>query len=39
LIATYLIAVTKNTAMPGVWLSCAALVSLVAVLAPVGRER
>jgi MFS family permease len=39
LVATYLIAVTKNTAMPGVWLSCAALVSLVAVLAPVGRER
>jgi MFS family permease len=39
LVATYLIAVTHNTAMPGVWLSCAALVSLVAVMAPVGRER
>jgi len=39
LVATYLIAVTHNTAMPGVWLSCAALVSLAAVIAPVGRER
>jgi len=39
LVATYLIALTNNTAMPGVWLSCAALISLVGVLAPVGRER
>ena len=30
LIATYLIEVTRNTAMPGVWLSGAALVSLAA---------
>ena len=35
MIATYLIEVTKNTAMPGVWLSCAALVSLVVALAPI----
>jgi len=34
MIATYLIEVTKNTAMPGVWLSCAALVSLAAALLP-----
>ena len=34
MIATFLIEMTKNTAMPGVWLSCAALVSLLAVLAP-----
>jgi MFS family permease len=34
MIATYLIQVTRNTAMPGVWLSCAALVSLVAALWP-----
>jgi metabolite-proton symporter len=39
MIATYLIEVTKNTAMPGVWLSCAALVSLIAVLWPLGHER
>jgi MFS transporter, MHS family, citrate/tricarballylate:H+ symporter len=39
MIATYLIEVTGNTAMPGVWLSCAALVSLVSVLAPVGHQR
>jgi MFS family permease len=32
LIATYLIGMTGNTAMPGVWLSCAALISLIAVL-------
>jgi metabolite-proton symporter len=30
MIATYLIEVTKNTAMPGAWLSCAAFVSLLA---------
>ena len=36
MIATYLIAVTNNTAMPGVWLSCAALVSLVAALWPIA---
>jgi len=39
LIATYLIEVTKNTAMPGVWLSAAALVSLGAALAPSIRHR
>ena len=37
MIATYLIEVTKNTAMPGAWLSCAAFVSLLAaVLPPAG---
>jgi MFS family permease len=35
MIATYLIQVTKNTAMPGVWLSCAALVSLTVALLPI----
>jgi metabolite-proton symporter len=35
MIATYLIEMTKNTAMPGVWLSCAALVSLTVVLRPI----
>jgi MFS family permease len=35
MIATYLIQVTKNTAMPGVWLSCAALVSLSVALWPI----
>jgi len=39
MIATYLIAVTKNTAMPGVWLSCAALVSLAAGLWPTTHSR
>jgi MFS family permease len=39
LIATYLIEVTKNTAIPGAWLSCAAFVSLVAVIWPLGQER
>ena len=36
MIATYLIEVTRNTAMPGVWLSCAAVISLVAALRPMG---
>jgi MFS family permease len=31
-ICTYLIAVTKNRAIPGIWLSCAAALSLVAAL-------
>ncbi len=35
MIATYLIQVTKNTAMPGAWLSCAALVSLSVALWPI----
>jgi MFS family permease len=39
LIATYLIEVTKNTALPGAWLSCAAFVSLAAVIWPLGQER
>jgi len=34
MIATYLIQVTNNTAMPGVWLSCASLVSLTVALVP-----
>lgn len=36
MIATYLIERTHNTAMPGVWLSCAAAVSLAAALLPVA---
>jgi MFS family permease len=36
LIATYLIEVTKNTAMPGAWLSCAAFVSLLAAVLPLA---
>jgi MFS family permease len=39
MIATYLIEATQNTAMPGAWLSCAAFVSLIAVLWPLARER
>ncbi len=34
MIATYLIEVTRNTAMPGAWLSCAAFVSLLAAVFP-----
>ena len=39
MIATYLIERTGNKAMPGVWLSCAAAVSLAAALWPAQEER
>lgn len=38
MIATYLIEATKNTAVPGAWLSCAAFISLAAALWPLGQE-
>ncbi len=38
-IATYLIEVTRNKAMPGVWLSAAALAGLIATLWPHGSPR